>query len=51
MDEILDEKLQKVEDALNAVISSTTQNNPSSTDAERLVDADQDLDDALQIRL
>jgi hypothetical protein len=47
MDEILDEKLQNMENALNDLIDSTTQYNPSPADAEKLLQADRDLDSAV----
>lgn len=48
MDKIFDEKLHNVETALNAVISSTTQYNPSPADAEKLLQAGDELDSAIQ---
>jgi hypothetical protein len=50
MDKLLDERLQNIEEALNAVIDSTTQYNPSPQDAEKLLQADDDLDVAVATR-
>jgi hypothetical protein len=51
MDDFLEEQFDKVVTSLNAVISSTTQNNPSIADAEKLVEEDERLHDALESRL
>ena len=50
MDEILEDRLQNMENALNALIDSTTQYNPSPADAEKLLQADRDLDVAVTTR-
>jgi hypothetical protein len=50
MDQILDEKLQNMEVALNAVIDSTKEYNPSPADAERLLESDGELDAAVATR-
>jgi hypothetical protein len=47
MDRLLDERLQHIEEALNAVIDSTTQYNPAPQDAEKLLQADNNLDAAV----
>lgn len=50
MDEILDQRLQNMENTLNDLIDSTTQYNPSPADAEKLLQADHDLDSAVTMR-